>query len=70
MNSIVLWNIRYMTAAIDTLSEKGMAVDEEDVTHLSPLGYEHINIVGRYSFYLPKEIEKGQLQPLGSLNET
>lgn len=27
-----------MTAAIDTLSEKGMAVDDEDVTHLYPLG--------------------------------
>ena len=47
VNSIVLWNTRSMTAAIDTLSEKGMAVDDEDVTHLSPLGYEHINIVGR-----------------------
>ena len=69
VNSIVLWNTRYMTAAIDTLSEKGMAVDDEDVTHLSPLGYEHINIVGRYSFYLPKEIERGQLRPLGNLNE-
>jgi hypothetical protein len=54
-----------MTAAIDTLSEKGMAVDDEDGIHLSPLGYEHINIVGRYSFYLPKEIEKGQLRSLG-----
>ena len=47
VNSIVLWNTRYMTVAIDTLSEKGMAVDDE-----------HINIVGRYSFYLQKEIEK------------
>lgn len=69
VNSIVLWNTRYMTAAIDTLSELGMAVDDEDVIHLSPLGYEHINIVGRYSFYLPKEIERGQLRPLKSLNK-
>ncbi len=46
-----------------------MAVDDEDVTHLYPLGYEYINIVERYSFYLPKEIERGQLRPLGTLNE-
>jgi len=46
-----------------------MAVDDEDVIHLSPVGYEHINIVGRYSFYLPKEIERGQLRPLKSSNK-
>ena len=59
-----------MTATIDTLSEKGIVIDDEDITHLSPLGYEHINIVGRYLFYLPKEIEKGRFRPLESLTET
>lgn len=37
---------------------------EEDVARLSPLIYEHINILGRYSFAVPEEVARGELRPL------
>jgi hypothetical protein len=37
---------------------------EEDVARLSPLGHEHINMLGRYAFSLPDKIARGELRPL------
>jgi TnpA family transposase len=68
VNAIVHWNTRYMELAIDTLQESGMSIDIEDVKHLSPICWEHINILGRYSFVLTKEIEQGHLRSLGKHN--
>jgi len=36
----------------------------EDVARLSPLGHEHINVLGRYSFALADRIAHGELRPL------
>jgi hypothetical protein len=35
-----------------------------DVERLSPLGYDHINLLGRYTFSLSEEIRQGALHPL------
>jgi hypothetical protein len=45
-------------------SKEGLEVRDEDVARLSPLGYEHINMLGRYAFLLPDRIARGELQPL------
>ena len=42
----------------------------EDVERLSPLGYDHINLLGRYSFSLSDEIRQGAFHPLRELEET
>ena len=42
----------------------------EDVERLSPLGYDHINLLGRYSFSLSDEIRRGAFHPLRELEET
>lgn len=42
----------------------GYPVLEEDVARLSPLIYEHINMLGRYSFAAPEEVARGELRPL------
>ncbi len=50
-----------------------MTVLPEDVERLSPLGYDHINLLGRYTFSLPGEVRQGALRPLrevGDLEET
>jgi hypothetical protein len=39
-------------------------VREEDVVRLSPLGHEHINLLGRYSFAVPEAVARGELRPL------
>ena len=53
LNAVVLWNSRYLDAAVTQLRAhlpKDRQVLEEDVTRLSPLGHKHINTLGRYSF--------------------
>jgi hypothetical protein len=61
---IVLWNTIYMQAALEELRADGYPVREEDVMRLSPLSYDHINMLGRYSFAVPESVERGELRPL------
>ena len=63
VNAIVIWNTRYMELALDAIRDKGKILEYEDIKRLSPLGYDHINIVGIYSFNLPDTIANGQLRP-------
>jgi TnpA family transposase len=69
VNAIVVWNTRYMDVAFDAIRENGVGIDDADIKRLSPVGYEHINIVGRYSFHLPEEVENGALRTLISMEE-
>ena len=64
MNVIVLWNTIYMDAALNQLRAESFDVREEDVARLSPLGFEHINMLGRYAFTLPDAVARGELRPL------
>lgn len=64
VNIIVLWNTLYITVALKQLKRQGHPVQEEDVVRLSPLIYEHINMLGRYSFAVPEEVARGELRPL------
>lgn len=64
VNAIILWNTRYTELALDTLREGGESVEGSDIQRLSPLGQEHINIVGHYSFTLPDEVAQGRLRSL------
>ena len=70
VNAIVLWNTLYMNHAVEDMRARGMRVRPEDVERLSPLGYDHINLLGRYTFSLPDEIRQGALRPLRELDET
>ncbi len=36
----------------------------DDVFGLSPLGFGHINRLGRYAFILPDQVARGELRPL------
>jgi TnpA family transposase len=66
VNVIVLWNTIYMDAALNQLRAEGFDVRDEDVARLSPLGFDHINMLGRYAFILPDQIARGELRPLRS----
>ncbi|MDQ0219726.1 hypothetical protein J2S21_002822 [Peribacillus cavernae] len=55
---------RYMESALQVLRNRGHVLDKNDIARLSPLGHEHINIVGRYSFILPEEVRDGRLRTL------
>ena len=60
----VLWNTLYMDAALAHRRRTGAEVKPEDMARLSPLGHEHINVLGRYSFALADGIAQGELRPL------
>ena len=64
LNIIVLWNTIYLDAALEHLRKRGEKISPEDVARLWPLGFEHINLLGRYSFHLPESVRKGHLRPL------
>lgn len=64
VNLVVLWNTIYMDAAIDQLVAEGYEVRPEDVARLSPLGFRHVNMLGRYAFTLPEFVARGELRPL------
>jgi TnpA family transposase len=65
-NIIVLWNTIYIDAAIKQLRKEGHPINEDDVSRLSPLIHEHINMLGRYSFSVPESVTRGELRQLRS----
>jgi len=69
VNMVVLWNTLYMEAVLDQLREEGHEVRDEDVVRLSPLVHDHINMLGRYSFNVPEEVQRGELRRLRDPND-
>lgn len=59
---LVLFNTRYMDAAVNQLRAAGFDVRDEDMARLSPFVRHHVNMLGRYSFQLPELL--GGLRPL------
>jgi hypothetical protein len=68
VNVTVLWNTLYTGAALNQLRVEGHDVRDEDAARLSPLGFEHINMLGRYAFILPDVVARGELRPLRDPN--
>ena len=64
VNVIVLWNTVYMDAALNQLRAESFDVRDEDVARLSPLSFDHVNMLGRYAFILPDQIARSELRPL------
>jgi len=64
LNAIVLWNTRYLDAALAQLRREGYLVEDADVERLSPLIHDHINLLGRYHFTNPDRNGGDQLRPL------
>ncbi|MFL6052769.1 MAG: Tn3 family transposase [Actinoallomurus sp.] len=59
LNCVVLWNTRYINAALEALRAAGYPVLDDDVARLSPFVREHINVIGKYNFALPDLGEGG-----------
>lgn len=67
-NMITLWNTLYIEKAVKELRSRGMVVHDEDIARLSPLVHAHINMLGKYSFYLDDYVKNGELRPLREFN--
>ncbi len=53
-----------MRDAVQQVSADGMDVQNDDLVHLSPLIWRHLNFLGRYDFSLPDTVLNGGLRPL------
>jgi Tn3 transposase DDE domain len=62
--AIVLWNTVYLDRAVQALRDAGRDVDDTLLPHFSPLGWEHINLTGDYTWRQSKQVERGNFQPL------
>lgn len=63
INAISVWNTVYLTEASKLLREKG-ALQEDLLKHISPLGWEHINLLREYTFDINKVANLNSLRPL------
>jgi TnpA family transposase len=64
VNMLVLWNTLYIDAALQQLDREGFPIQPEDVARLSPLMFDHINLLGRYAFSVPESVQRGELRSL------
>lgn len=68
--AIILWNTVYLEKAVCYLEASGKNFDPALLQHLSPLGWEHINLTGDYVWEKGRTIEKGQFRPLRMTSES
>ncbi|MEE8056983.1 MAG: Tn3 family transposase, partial [Pseudomonadales bacterium] len=63
-NAIIVWNTVYMHEIIDQLRAGGYQIHEEDLAHISPCRFGHINKHGKMTFNVEKERNRSGLRPL------
>jgi hypothetical protein len=64
MAAIAAWNAVYLSQAVEELKKRGEAVPEEYLPHITPLGWECINLIGQYSFTHQSARSLDNLRPL------
>ncbi len=62
--AIAAWNTIYLTEAFATLRRQGEAIAETTVAHIAPLGWDHINLIGKYQFAPQSGRSLENLRPL------
>jgi hypothetical protein len=62
--AITLWNTLYIERAIESLKRKGIPINEQLVSHRSPLGWEHIKLSGDYDWRNNVKLRTGKFRPL------
>ena len=62
--AIILWNTTYLYRTVDHLHNQGHQPAFGDLAHLSPLGWEHINLTGDYHWETFPTLGPDQFRPL------
>lgn len=62
--AIILWNTVYLEKAVETLRAKGVTISDEQLKHLAPIGWQHINLTGDYSWDFSQKSSLDKLRPL------
>ncbi|HAV8301951.1 TPA: transposase [Escherichia coli] len=66
--AITLWNTVYIERAIESLKRKKLPINDQLLSHLSPLGWEHINLNGDYVWRNNLKLGTGKYRPLRSVD--
>jgi len=61
--AIVLWNTVYLEQAVQAIRDRGQTIDQSLLQHLSPLGWEHINLTGDYVWRQRRNLQSGKFRP-------
>ena len=62
--AIILWNTTDLQRAVDHRRKQGRHPAPGDLAHLSPLGWEHINLTGDYGWDTSPILGPDQFRPL------
>ncbi|WP_096203138.1 Tn3 family transposase [Bacillus sp. FJAT-45350] len=63
INAISIWNTLHLTKVVEYQKQTG-SFNEDLLHHMSPLGWEHINLLGEYHFNSEKMVSLDSLRPL------
>ncbi|HDR9034124.1 TPA: Tn3 family transposase [Burkholderia vietnamiensis] len=61
--AITLWNTVYLERSISALRQQ-REIDDSLISHVAPLGWNHINLTGDYVWHANKRVAKGRFRPL------
>ena len=61
---ISTWNTVYLDRVVTTLRNRGEIIPDEYLAHVSPLGWQHVNLLGHYEFDLEQVYPLNALRPL------
>lgn len=64
LDSIVLWNTKYLSKAWNHYKANNPDADEKLLKHVSPLNWEHINFLGSYALDFETKYEEDNLRKL------
>ena len=62
-NVIVYWNTRYIAHALETLERQGHTLRDDDIRHIHPVHFEHINPFGQLPLRHPARPREGPAAP-------
>lgn len=63
-NAVIVWNSVYIEKVIQQLKQEGQFPGDEELKHIWPTRYSHINVYGRYHFNQERVGKKQQLREL------
>lgn len=63
-NCMVVWNTVYLQKVLEQLGKEDQPLSEEEMKHLSPARFEHVNAYGKYQFNVEEELARSELREL------
>lgn len=62
--AIILLNTVYIARTLEALRKWGEPVRKDLIRHLSPVGWEHINLTGDYGWSFSRRVAQGEFRSL------